>query len=499
MTTAIYDELARHWSRLHRFGHVYSIASWDRAAMMPPKGNEARAQALAEMDALLHGLRTEPRLAELIARAEQEPLDDAARANLREIRRSWTSSNALPARLVEERSLATSRCEHAWRTQRPAGDWAGFLVNLREVVRLAREEAKHLADATGLAPYDALMDQYEPGMTSVEVERLFGDLQSWLPELVRAVRERQAGEPVLVPRGPYARPAQRALSLDVMALLGFDFEAGRLDESTHPFSGGVPEDTRLTTRYRDDDCMQSLMATIHETGHARYEQNLPRDRLGQPVARARSMAIHESQSLSFEMQLGRSAAFVGRIAPLLGKHLGPQPAFEVANLRRLLTRVEPGLIRVDADELSYPAHVILRFGIERRLIAGEIEAEDIPALWDEGMASLLGLDTRGNFSDGCMQDVHWSAGLIGYFPCYTLGAMYAAQWFAAIRRGTPDLDARIAAGELAPVFDWLRDNIWLQASRWTTAELAKRASGEALNPIHFRRHLESRYLGQATV
>jgi len=184
MTTAVYDELARHWSRLHRFGHVYSIVSWDRAAMMPAKGNEARAQGLAEMDALLHSLRTEPRLAELIARAEQEPLDDAARANLREIRRSWTSSNALPARLVEERSLAASRCEHAWRSQRPAADWPGFLVNLREVVRLAREEAKHLAGATGLAPYDALMDQYEPGMTSVEVERLFGVLQSWLPGLV---------------------------------------------------------------------------------------------------------------------------------------------------------------------------------------------------------------------------------------------------------------------------------------------------------------------------
>jgi carboxypeptidase Taq len=498
MTTAAYDELARHWSRLHRFGHVYSIVSWDRAAMMPAKGSEARAQALAEMDALLHGLRTEPRLAELMARAEQEPLDAAARANLREIRRSWTSSNALPARLVEEMSLAASRCEHAWRAQRPAGDWAGFLGNLREVVRLAREEAKHLAGATGLAPYDALMDQYEPGMTSVEVQRLFADLQSWLPGLVRAVRERQAGEPALAPRGPFPKAAQRALSLDVMALLGFDFEAGRLDESTHPFSGGVPEDTRLTTRYREDDCMQSLMATIHETGHGRYEQNLPRDRLGQPVARARSMAIHESQSLAFEMQLGRSAGFIGRIAPLLGKHFGAQPAFEVANLQRLLSRVEPGLIRVDADELSYPAHVILRFDIERRLIAGEIEAEDIPALWDEGMASLLGLDTRGNFSNGCMQDVHWSAGLFGYFPCYTLGAMYAAQWFAAIRRGTPDLDARIAGGDLAPVFDWLRAHIWLQASRWTTAELATRASGEALNPIHFRRHLESRYLGRTT-
>ncbi len=498
MTTAAYEELARHWKRLHRFGHLRSIASWDRAAMMPTRGNEARAEAMAEMDALLHSLRTEPRLAGLIADAEQSPLDPAQRANLREIRRAWSRSNAVPAALVEAGSLAKSRCEHAWQTQRPAGDWAGFVVNLREVVRLAREEAKYLGESSGLAPYDALMDRYEPGMTSAEVDRVFGDMQAWLPGLVRAVRDRQAAEPALEPRGPFAKAVQRALSLDVMAVLGFDFAAGRLDESAHPFSGGVPEDTRLTTRYREDDFVQSLMGTIHETGHARYEQNLPREGLGQPAARARSMAIHESQSLSFEMQLGRSAAFIGLIAPLLGKHLGAQPAFEAGNLRRLLTRVEPGLIRVDADELTYPAHVIMRFGIERRLIAGEIEVEDIPALWDEGMASLLGLDTRGNFSNGCMQDVHWSAGLIGYFPCYTLGAMYAAQWFAAIRSATPDLDQRIAGGDLAPLFDWLRANIWLQASRWTTAELVTRASGEALNPIHFRRHLETRYLGRAT-
>ena len=499
MTTAVYDDLARHWSRLHRFAHVHAMASWDRAAMMPRKGNEARAQALAEMDALLHGLRTEPRLADMIARAEQEPLDDAQRANLREIRRSWTGANALPAPLVERLSLATSRCQHAWEKQRPAGDWAGFVVNLREVVRLVREEAKCLGAATGVAPYDALMDKYEPGMTGAEAERVFADLQSWLPGLLRAARERQAGKTTTPTRGPFPKEAQRALSLDVMKLLGFDFEAGRLDESAHPFSGGVPEDTRLTTRYSTDDFLRSLFGTIHETGHARYEQNLPRELLGQPVAQARSMAIHESQSLAFEMQLGRHPGFVATIAPLVARHFGAQPAFDAANLQRLVTRVEPGLIRVDADEISYPAHVILRFGIERRLVAGEIEADDIPALWNEGMATLLGVDTRGDFTDGCMQDVHWSAGLFGYFPCYTLGAMYAAQWFAAIRQATPDLDARIAAGDLAPVFDWLRDKIWLPASRWPTAELATRASGEPLNPLHFRRHLETRYLGRATV
>ncbi len=498
MKTEAYDELTRTWTRLHRFGHLYSMASWDRAAMMPPKGSEARALALAEMDALLHRMRTDPGLAALLARAGAEPLDAAARANLREIRRDWMCSNALPPALVEAKSLATSRCEHAWRQQRPADDWAGYLANLREVVRLVREEAKCLAAASGLSPYDSLMDRFEPGMTSVEVASLFGDLQTWLPGLIGAVRDRQASASVIEPVGPFPVAAQRAMSLEVMAMLDFDFEAGRLDESAHPFSGGVPEDTRLTTRYREDDFVQSLMGTIHETGHARYEQNLPRESLDQPIARARSMAIHESQSLSFEMQLGRSAGFIAGVAPLLARHFGDQPAFDTGNLQRLLTRVEPGLIRVDADELTYPAHVILRFDIERRLIDGEIEADDIPALWDEGMASLLGVDTSGNFRDGCMQDVHWSAGLFGYFPCYTLGAMYAAQWFAAIRRDTPDLDGRIVAGDFAPVFDWLRARIWQQASRWTTAELAANASGERLNPLHFRRHLEARYLGVAS-
>ncbi len=493
MTTA-YEALKSHWTRLHHFEHLQAIAGWDQSAMMPAKGAAARAQAVAEMEGLLHTLRTEAGLPSLFDRAANESLDDFARANLVEIRREWLAANALPQSLVEAMSLAGAICEHAWRTQRPANDWAGFLGNFREVLKLSREAATRLSDATGLAPYDALMDQYEPGMRSIEVDRVFGDLQQWLPGLVTRVRERQASDQVVMPTGPFSKAAQRALSHDVMALLGFDFDAGRLDESAHPFTGGVPEDTRITTRYRDDDFMQSLMGTIHETGHARYEQNLPREHLGQPVAKARSMAIHESQSLSFEMQLGRGRAFAGLLAPLLRRHFGEQPAFEPDNLHALMTRVRPGFIRVDADELTYPAHVILRYGIEKKLIEGSIEADDIPALWDEGMQSLLGIDTRGNYRNGCLQDVHWTDGSFGYFPCYTLGAMHAAQWFAAIRAKHADLDARTATGDLAPAFDWLRDNIWREASRWSTPELTRRATGEALNPVHFRRHLEARYL-----
>jgi carboxypeptidase Taq len=495
MSTPAYDTLSSNWTRMHHLGHLQAIAGWDQAANMPPKGNEARAAALAEMAALLHRMRTDRQLPDQLARAAQEPLNDMQRANLREMHRQWRASNALPESLVQQQQMATSRCEHAWRQQRPANDWVGFVENFREVLRLARQEAELLSQLNGVRRYDAMMDRFEPGMTCAHVDRVFGDVRQWLPGLIQQVTARQARETVVAPVGPFAQDAQRRLCEKVMRLLGFDFEGGRLDVSTHPFCGGVPEDVRMTTRFRDDDFLGSLMGTVHETGHGRYEQNLPRDWLGQPVADARSMALHESQSLSFEMQLGSHAGFVARLAPLVREAFGDQPAFEPGNLHRLLTRVKPGLIRVDADEVTYPAHIILRYEIERPLIEGEIEPEDIPALWDGKMQELLGLDTRGNFKDGPLQDVHWPEALFGYFPCYSLGAMYAAQWFAAMRRATPDLDARIAAGDLAPVFDWLREHIWTQASRWTTDELARRASGEVLNPAHFKAHLEARYLG----
>jgi carboxypeptidase Taq len=489
-----YTELCRTWQRLYHYSHAASIIGWDRNAMMPPKGNEARAAAEAELQALMHRVRTDPKLADQLRAAESESLSDIERANLREMKRDWRDANALPESLVQAKSLAGAKCEHAWRAQRAANDWKGFLENFREVVRLSREEAKLLADDSGLTRYDALMDRYEPGVRAADIDRIFGEVKQWLPGLISRVQVKQRDEPLIAPAGPFPVAKQRAMNLAVMKMLGFDFDAGRLDESAHPFSGGVPEDVRLTTRYREDDLVQSLMGTIHETGHARFEQNLPREWLGQAIGHARSYGIHESQSLSFEMQLARGRAFVGLLAPMLIEHFGKQPAFEADNFHRLLTRVKPGYIRVNADEVTYPAHIILRYEIERALIEGEIEPDDIPTLWDEKMQALLGIDTRGNFKDGCLQDVHWSDGSFGYFPSYTLGAMYAAQWFAAMRRATPDLDVRIAAGDFAPVFDWLKVNIWSQASLWETPELVKRASSEALNPAHFRAHLEARYL-----
>jgi carboxypeptidase Taq len=309
------------------------------------------------------------------------------------------------------------------------------------------------------------------------------------------VCERQRRDTPIRPVGPFPVDAQRRLCEQVIGLLGFDFEAGRLDVSTHPFCGGVPEDVRLTTRFAEDDFLGSLLGTVHETGHGRYEQNLPRDLAGPAGGRGALDGGARKPVAELRDAAGQPPRLRARLAPLVVQAFGAQPAFEPDNLHRLMTRVKPGLIRVDADEVTYPAHVILRYEIERPLIEGEIEAEDIPALWDSKMMELLGMDTRGNYRDGPLQDVHWTEGGFGYFPCYSLGAMFAAQWFAAMRRAMPDLDARIAAGDLAAVFDWLRDKHLDQASRWTTDELARRASGETLNPAHFKAHLQSRYLG----
>jgi carboxypeptidase Taq len=284
-----------------------------------------------------------------------------------------------------------------------------------------------------------------------------------------------------------------------MARVGFDFAHGRLDQSHHPFCGGVPSDVRITTRYEEQNFQKSLMGVMHETGHAKYEQNLPRAWLEQPVGAARGMSLHESQSLLQEMQVCRSAEFLQFMASFL-RDAFPDAvartpaAFELENLSRLSTRVRRDLIRVDADEVTYPCHVIIRFEIERSLIEGRLTVRDIPEAWDHGMTSLLGLRTGDNHRDGCMQDVHWPAGLFGYFPTYTLGALTAAQLFRAMRRDLPNLLRDIGSGDFAPMNSWLRDKVWSQGSLYDTETLVERASGEPLGTRSFREHLEQRYL-----
>lgn len=296
-----YHQLTRTFQRLSRFSHLSAIASWDMFTMMPSGGSKARSEALAELSVLEHQLLTDPKVATWIAAAQQEGLNDVEQANLREMSRLHHQASLLPESLVEAKSLAGSRCEHAWRSQRPANDWEGFSENLKEVVKHSREEARLRAEATGCSPYDALLDIFEPGMTSAQLDVLFADVKSWLPDLLNKVVVKQSQQSLIAPVGPFPTAIQRELGLETMAQLGFDFTAGRLDISAHPFCGGVPEDVRITTRYDENELLSALFGVIHETGHARYEQNLPHSWSGQPIALARSTAIHESQSLFFEI------------------------------------------------------------------------------------------------------------------------------------------------------------------------------------------------------
>ncbi|WP_153447173.1 carboxypeptidase M32 [Vibrio algicola] len=497
-----YQKLVQHTLKIANFNHLAAISGWDQAAVMPSGGNQARSNAMAELSVLLHQLNTEPQLGDWFAQAEQESLNHREQASLREMKQRWQQANVLPQDLVQAKSLAGSKCEHAWRTQRKNNDWQGYAKNWQEVVNLSQQEAQIRAEAnnsnnkdTNCTPYDAMLSLYEPGTTTQSLDVVFNNVKTWLPNLIDSVIDQQAQQTIIQPQGPFSTAKQKELGLEIMTLLQFDFNHGRLDESVHPFCGGVPTDVRITTRYDEADFMQALMGVVHETGHARYEQGLPKQFAGLPVGEARSMGIHESQSLFFEMQLGRSPEFIQHLSNMAASSFSGHndAAFSQQNFQKLYTRVEKGFIRVDADELTYPAHVILRYEIERDLINGKIGYQDIPELWDQKMQDYLGISTKDNYQNGCMQDIHWTDGAFGYFPSYTLGAMYAAQFMASMKQSV-DVSAAIQSSNLAPIFNWLESNIWSQGSLYNTDDLVTKATGEVLNAEHFKRHLETRYL-----
>lgn len=494
-----YVDLEARFGRIADVQDAVQVLHWDHAAMMPDGGAEARARQIATLSVLIHEMLVHPALADLLAEAETraDRLGPWQGANLREMRRAWLHAQSVPADLVEALSEATSACEMAWRAARPANDFAGLLPLVDRVLHLTREAAAIKAEAFGCAPYDALLDSYEPGGSSDRIDALFADLESFLPGILARAVERQSAKPEPEkPAGPFPVPSQRALSLDIMGVLGFDFRHGRLDESHHPFTGGVPDDVRLTTRYDPQDFMRALMGTIHETGHALYEQGLPHDWRRQPVGAARGMVLHESQSLLWEMQVARGDPFLTVLVPRLSGVLGPDPSFRMENLASLTRRVGPSLIRVEADEITYPFHVILRSRLERALLSGDLPLADLPGAWNEGMRALLGVAPPDD-RDGCLQDVHWPSGAFGYFPTYTLGALAAAQLFAAACRAEPEIPSRIAQGELAPLLSWLRGNVHGLGSLLTTDQVLERATGAPLGTAAFRSHLERRYLDAA--
>ena len=416
-------------------------------------------------------------------------------ANLALMRRQHLRSAALPTALVEASARANSACEKVWRDAKAASDFARVRPCLEEVVRLQRETALALSAATRLTPYDALMEGYQRGVTAAEVEPVFTAYDAWLSEALPRAEEIQArrGRPLPLP-GPFPVAAQRALCRALSLRLGLEADHSRLDESLHPFCGGTPSDVRITTFYDEHNIAKALLGVLHETGHALYERGLPAGFARQPVGENAGMAAHESQSLIIEMQACRGDAFLGFLGPLLHARFGGDPApYAPANLASLWRRVERGCIRVDADEMTYPAHVILRFRLERAMIAGDLAVADLPGAWAEGLRALLGIAPPDD-AKGCLQDIHWHDGLFGYFPSYTLGAMAAAQLMKAARARDPGLDAALAQGDFAPLLAFLRAKVHGQGARLGFQELLVEATGKPLDPADFTEHLAARYL-----
>jgi len=498
-TTPATDALEARFRRVAAVEGALAVLSWDRMVMMPAGGGEARAEQAATLGVIAHELLTAPEVADLLAAAEAEGVAGWRATSLSEMRRRHAHATALPSALVDAMSRASARCEAAWRVARAGSDYALVREPLAAVIALAREAAAAKSAALGVEPYAALLDQYEPGASVPRIEALFAELEAALPPILATVLERQAseGEPLL-PAGPFPPPAQRALAREIMATLGFDFAHGRLDETLHPFCGGVPDDVRVTTRFSETGFVSGVMGVIHETGHALYERGLPAAWRGLPIGEARGMVMHESQSLLMEMQACRTPAFLGFLSARAKAAFGGDgAAWDPANLRRIYTRVERGFIRVEADEVTYPLHVILRTRLERALLSGDLTVADLPAAWGEGMRTLLGVIPPDD-ARGCLQDIHWYDGAIGYFPTYTLGALAAAQLFGAATAADPAIPEAIGRGDFTPLLAWLRPNVHARASSATTDEILQAATGAGLGTGAFLGHLKRRYLdGQA--
>ena len=493
MSFAKLDELGR---KLEALEHAQSMLSVDEAVQMPSGGGEKRAEAMAMLAGMYHELATASHIADWIVSAENKPLSGMQNAAVSEFKRVYTNMTCISSEFVQRQVGAQVRSQQLWRELRPSGDWKGFLPAFEGIVAMVREEAQLRAGVLGLSPYDAMIEQYDPGTRSADIVPVFSELKAFLKTFIPRAVAHQKGKPLKPLNGPFAIEKQKALGLDMMKAIGFDFDHGRLDISHHPFCGGVPSDVRMTTRYAADDFLSALMGILHETGHGLYEQGLPKEWSHWPVGKARGMAMHESQSLFVEKQIARSAEFWEWAMPKVSEHLGADAidGWSLADVMAHVHQIKPGLIRVDADEATYPLHVIMRFEIETELVSGTLAPKDLPEVWDSKMKEYLDLSTIDNAGDGPMQDVHWPSGAFGYFPSYTLGAMIAAQQWASIEKANPSVRDDMRHGQFEGVNDWRRENIWSKASQFSTQEILKQATGETLKVRYFTDHLTRRYL-----
>jgi carboxypeptidase Taq len=493
-----YDRLTALLRENETLKSVSNVMSWDQETMMPPNGADLRADQLTLLSGMIHDRNTDPRLGDLLGEAETDAAiadDPIAQANLREARRDFDMATKLPKSLVEEMARCNSQGMMAWKAARAANDFPKFLPWLEKTFELNRRKAECLGVPEGGELYDALMDIYEPCMTAKQTEAIFKPLREFTVPLVQKVAEAKAAG-----KAPSIEPAVRPLPIDkqiqfatrVISAMGFDFEAGRMDASTHPFCQGMgPGDCRLTNRYRENGWCDALSSGTHEAGHGMYEQGLPKaERFGQPVAESVSLGIHESQSRMWENQVGRSEAFWKWALPIAREIFGAEAlkGIEVQSIFKAANLIEPNFIRVESDEVTYNLHIMLRFELERAMIKGDLACKDLPGVWNERIKNDLGLTVTED-RVGCLQDIHWSMGAVGYFATYSFGNIYSAQFWNAMGRDLTDREAMIERGELGPIREWLRENIHIHGRRFPAEQLCERVTGEGMNPEHLIAYL----------
>ena len=476
---------------------IGSLLGWDEQVMLRPAGTEHRAEQMSLIARLSHERFTSARTGDLIDALAQATASDPPDADgptiARETRRQYDRAVKLPVELVEALSRAAVMGHAAWVAARKASNFADFAPHLEKIITLKQREAQCVGYSTG-NPYDALLSAYEPGETAAGVANLFDALRPPLVELIARVKDSGRVAPVELIERSFPAPLQERFATEAATRLGFDFNAGRLDVSVHPFcSGMAPGDTRITTRYDEHAFNDAFFGTLHETGHALYEQGLPKaQHFGLPLAEAVSLGIHESQSRMWENLVGRGGPFWAYFFPKLVETF-PQATAGVSPGDWLfaVNDIRPSFIRVEADEATYNLHIMLRFELEQAMIRGDLKAADIPGVWNQTMQSSLGIAPPDD-ARGCLQDVHWSGGAIGYFSTYALGNMYAAQFFEQARTDLPDLDAAFAAGDFAPLLTWLRGRIHRQGRRYLGRELVQRVTGQDLSPDALMRHLTAK-------
>jgi carboxypeptidase Taq len=487
-----YAELIRRVKDYNLLASCGALLGWDERTYMPHEGSAHRAEQMALVARLTHEMATAPRLGELLAEVEGRALDEDAAANVREIRRSYDRAVKLPPDLVEELARTTTRAQQVWQEARSANDFATFRPWLERIMALKRREA----DALGYkeSPYDALLDEYEPGATTAEITQVFAALRDDLVPLVQAILGSGRKAPHDILEREYPVEAQRAFGEAAAKAIGFDFRAGRLDVTTHPFCSGIgPGDCRITTRYNPRHFNESFFGVLHESGHGVYDQGLVPEQFGTPLGTFVSLGIHESQSRLWENQVGRGRPFWEHFFPK-AKEAFPAALADVSLDRWLfaINDVRPSFIRVEADEATYNMHIILRFELEQALVSGDLKPADAPAAWNEKFKQFFDL-TPPNDAQGCLQDIHWSMGGLGYFPTYTLGNLYAAQLMEAARRDLGDLDADFRKGEFGRLKGWLNEKVHRPGQRWRAGELCRRVTGRPLSHKPLIAYLRAKY------